>query len=365
MDLQLSYLEKERSYSSDSGTLYVDLPSNEQISVLFVDFSVSNTAPTSRLYSRTILDVVSKIEVLLDGHKAAYSMPPEVGGYCHFFQTGKVPPYYVRERGTTAIRLPILFGRFPGDPEYMLDTGLYKSAQLQIPYELNTTYETTGTTQLTAWILRPVDRVSPRGFIRSRTVNLYTSSGSAEVKEVDLPTGLPWYHVGFRIWDIDAFIENNLTDVILDIDEGRLRLFDGRIEDLKRLNQGWFGPDVLGVPYWALTQNGQNVQHLQADPDVITWSHYAAGIVIYGSSSIWSNRHTIRMYDDSGTAVTTNRDFMVQAKGGHPFSCLSIGNFKEEPFPAQQHDDALIEFTIGAYACEFETFVQEVVEGTL
>lgn len=362
---ELEYLEKERTYSSDTGVVYIDLPRNERIAMLMVECSVTNTAPTSRDYTRTILDVITNVDVLLEGSAVAFSAPPEVGGFMALARSGQVPPYDVRERGRTYVRLPIYFQRHPMDMAYMLDTSQYSSAQLQISYTLNTTYETSGSFQVTAWYLRPIEQVTPRGFVRSRVVNKYTTSGSAEVKEVDLPTGLPVLEIGTRIWDIDQFIENNVTDLKLDIDEGRQVLFDGRIEDLKLLNRKWYGPELVGPRYWALTQNGQYVQHLMADPEQLVWSHYAAAAIVYGSSAIWSNRHQLQATGTDDSASTTNRDFVVQAKGGHLFSCLSLLHRAEEPYPLDQHADALIEYTIGAYTIEIETFVQELVEGRL
>lgn len=365
MDWQLSYLVRGETVSANSGTLYVDLPRSEQISVLFVEFWCMNTSPTSRDYSRTILDVVKNIRVLLEGNKDAYNVQPEVASFLAFAQSGVMPPHRIRERGYTGLRLPIYFGRWPKDEEYLLDTAAYSSAQLQIEYELNTTYETSGSVGYTVWLLRPVTRLSPLGFIRSRIVQEYTSGTGGETKQLDYPVGLPWLRTGFRVFDIDAFNTNVLTDVDLDIDQGRLHLFDGRFKDLQYLNQLWYGSQIVGPEYWAMCKSGQYVQNIMADPVRLAWANYSAQAPIFNSSAIWSNRHTITMRDDSGTAITTELDTLVTAIGGHPFSCFSLYEGNGAVFNAPAHGEAFVEFTIGAYAALFQSWVQEVVRGAL
>lgn len=362
---QLAYLEKERSYTSDSGVIYVDLPSDEQISMIMLDFRVNNTAPTSRDDDRSILDVVKDVHVLLEGSKSAYHAKPEVGSFMAYLIAKQLPPHNIRERGATVMRLPIYFGRYPHDEQYMLRTGDYASAQVQIEYELDTTYETTQTTQLTAWLVRPVQKLNPVGFVRSRIVNSYTSSGSAETKEVDLPTGLPWLNVGFRVWDFDNFVNRAVTDVDLDIDEGRLHIFDGRIEDLIELQKLWYGQPHAGPRYWVMSISGAQVQTFMGDVHTIQWSQLGAALVIFNSSAIWGPRYTVTMRDDAGTAISAETDYASTPFGMMPFQCLTVGNFEGDPFDAPAHADAKIEYEIGAYTALFETFVQEIVTGKL
>lgn len=365
MDWQLTYLERGRLTSADSGTLYIDLPRAEQISMLFVEFYCYNTSPTSRDYSRTILDVVTNLRVLLEGNKDAYNVQPEVASFLAFAQSGIMCPNRISERGETGIRIPLYFGRYPKDEEYLLDTAAYSSAQLQIPYALNTTYETTGTVGYTVWLLRPVQRLSPLGFVRSRIVQEYTSSGSAETKQLDFPVGLPWLRSGFRVFDIDAFNTDIITDVDLDIDQGRLHLFDGRMKDLAYMNQFWYGSEIVGPWHWVMCKNGQYVQNIMADPVRLAWANYSAQAPIFNSSAIWSNRHQIGMRADDGVASATELDVFVTAIGGHPYSCYSLYEGNGASFNAPAHGEAFVEFSIGAKAALFQTWVQELVRGAL
>jgi len=365
MDWQLSYLERARTGAPDSGTLYIDLPKAEQISMLFVEFWCNNTSPTSRDYSRTILDVVKNIRVLLEGNKDAFNVQPEVASFLAFAQMGAMPPHRIRERGYTGIRLPIIFGRWPKDEEYLLDTAAYSSAQLQIEYELNTTYETADSTGYTVWLLRPVTRLSPLGFVRSRIVQEYTSGTGGETKQLDYPVGLPWLRAGFRVFDIDASNANIITDVDMDVDQGRLHLFDGRFKDLAYLNQLWYGSEIDGPGIWAMPTHNQWVQHFMADPDRILWSGYSARADVFNLPASYSNAHQLGMRNVDNTDVTAGADVKITTIGGHPFSCYSLYEGKGEVFNAPAHGEAFVEFSIGAYAALFQTWVQEVVRGAL
>jgi len=364
-DWQLSYLVKENTGAPDSGTLYIDLPKSEQIGMLMVEFIVSNTSPTSRDPERTVLDVLKNVRVLMEGNKDVYNCQPEVGGYLALMQMGECPPYDIRERGETVIRLPIIFGRHLKDPEYLLDTAAYSSGVLELEYELNTTYETAGSVEYSVWMLRPTERLSPQGFIRSRIVNSQITSGTAGTIQVDLPTGLPWLRTGFRCYDYDSWLATNITDVDLNVDQGRLHIFDGRIEDLKLLNNLWYGSQIIGPRYWAMTYHGQYVQHLMCDIVRLHWSHMAAAAVVYGSSAVWSNRHQIQSTYTDDTTTTTERDYVITPIGGHLFANLTVGEFGHEPFPAPQHNEAFLEFDLGATEAALQVWVQEVVRGAL
>lgn len=363
--LQLAYLEKERTYSANSGTIYIDLPSNELISMLMVEFQVDKGGTV--LYSRTLLDAITKVRVLLEGSKTAFSANPFVGTGMAYLQSGQVPPHNYTERptGQEVMRLPIYFGRFPGDPDYMLDTGQYSSAQLQIDYALNTTYEGTGSSKVTVWFLRPFSRGVVRGFIRSRQIHDKTSSGSAEEIRVDLPTGLPWFSVGFRSFDIDRYVKSNVTDVDLDIDEGRMHLFNGRIEDLMLLQKMMFDGLVLGSPVYAYGTGDTYVQsHLAAWESAVGMSF--ANIGEYPTTHSWNGqRAAVCMRTDAAGVSTTARAVFWQFKGVGPEGNFIVFDGRELPFGAPAFADAKLIYQQGAYTNIIQTWLQEVVEGVL
>lgn len=359
-NMQLAYLEKERAYSSNSGVMYIDLPSKEQISMIMVEYQQTSGASGSVDGEHSVLDTITDISVLLEGSKIAYKAAPELGSFMSFLAEGKVPPHKLSTRGTALMRLPIFFGRYPGDEKYMLDTSKYSSAQLQIEYNLSTTYGSTGTSILTVWFLRPLESVALEGFIRNRVVNIYSSTGSAETKSVDLPTGLPWLRAGFRIYDYNQFLHKNVTDVDLDIDEGRLHLFNGRIEDLITLQKMWYGAEIPMCHSRQMALNGDYAPSFCGIESFVNFFDESANVVVCGSSANYGPSFEVRW-----TGVTTEETLSTQVVGALPFSGLVLLDAVDAPFDAPAHADAKITFELGAYTALVETFVQEVVTGEL
>ncbi len=365
MDLIPQYLVKERSYTSDTGVIQIELPKNEQISAIVVeiDATVSSTLDTSN----SILHCVTKLEVLLEGSGVAFSMTPESASYQALLVAGKVPPHYLGdiESFQDTMRLPIYFGRYPGDPDYLLDTSLYSSCVLSIPYVLDTTDFDTTTLDATVWYLRPLEKVSPRGFIRQRTISEIARSAAAGFITVDLPTGLPWRTVFFRTYDWDQHIYVDITDVKFEVDDGRLRLFDGRTEDLYTLEKLHFGGAYPGNTLESAAAQGDEIATYMGAARNFAISKAGALPDIFSTVSKLGHRVKIALAAHGGGAQSTEHNFYLQPYGSAYMGGLILAHFPDKPFPAPAHSDAVIEYTVGAYAFVLETNVIEVVEGRL
>ena len=365
MDLIPQYLVKERSYTSDSGVIQIDLPKNEQISQIIVD--IKATVSSTLDVTNSILHAVTKLEVLLDGAGVAYSMTPESGSYQALLTSGFVPPHSLGdiESFKDTMRLPIYFGRYPGDPNYLLDTARYVNATLKIPYVLDTTDFDTTTLEVTAYYFRPLTKVNPRGFIRSRTISEIVRSAAAGFITVDLPTGLPWRSVFFRTYDWDQHIYTDITDVKFEVDDGRLRLFDGRTEELYTLEKLHFGGAYDGNTLESVAAQGDEIATYMGAARNFAISKAGALPDIFSTVSKLGHRVKIALAQHGGSAQSTGHNFYLQPTGSAYMGGLILAHFPDEPFPAPAHSDAVIEYTVGAYAFVLETNVIEVVEGVL
>lgn len=362
---EVEYLHKEEAKTADSGTLYIDLPKGEQIGMIMLDISATRTGTIDLL--GTILDIPTKIDLLLNGSKLAFGCEPEIASYFYSLATGKLPPHQLSHRGQTHLRLPILFGPKYRDEKYLLDTGAYKSAQLQIPYSLSTTYYTTATLQLTAWYERPSKPLSPEGFIRQRTIQSETTAATAGEFKHDLPVDYPVLDIGFRAYDIDAFLKNVITDVKLDINSGKEIIFDGRIEDLLMLQEMWFGK-CEGYKQWMRPISGDTVatQIGHVDREGFNAMSASARGDIMNCAAHWGPQATITLRDDAGTAVTAIGDWWMQFAGLAPHSCLSLLHETiEQPYPLNEKAQGKVVYQQGAYAIAMDTFVREIVRGVL
>jgi len=363
MNLVPTYLVKNKTLSADSGTIYVDLPLNEQISCLVFEFNCGKTSTAD--HTNPVFDQVGNIDVLLDGSKVAFHAEVEVGSIMAWLTSGKLPPHEPRERGTAEICLPIYFGRWPGDEEYGLDTHGYKSAQLQVAYNMDTTDWATGTVAYSVWYLRPLVAVPWKGFVRSRTIHLLTSSGSAATEYVELPHGLPWLRVGLRNFDIDQYIYNDLTAVKFTVDDGRVSLCDLDTDDLINLNREMYGGCIKSYGVDSMLVDGDYPQTYLALMRDLEICSFAASVRILGFDSWLGHRFHVKMISDAGAAIATAETVNYRAGGYCPHGALVLFDNAKEPYPAPAHANGKIELTLGAYTSVTETFLQELVEGTL
>jgi len=363
MRLAPVYLVKNKSLAADSGTIYVDLPVNEQIERLVFEFNANKTSTVD--HTNPIFDQLGKIEVLLDGSKTAFSAEVEVGSIMAFLASGNVPPHEPRERGTAEVCLPIFFGRYPEDEDYGLDTAGYKSAQLQVSYSVDTTDWATGSVVYSVWYMRPIERASWRGFVRQRTIHLLTSSGSAGTEYVELPHGLPWLRVGVRNFDIDQYIYNDLTAVKFTVDDGRIDLLSQDTDDLINLNRQWYGSVVKSYPVDSVAADSETLQTYLALMRDLEICGFSASPRMYGFSSWLGHQFELRMHSAVGVPVTVAETVNYRAGGYCLHGALVLFDNIFEPFPAPSHANGKIELTLGAYTSVTETFLQELVEGKL
>lgn len=355
----LHYLKKEVSYTSDTGTIYIDLPKDAQIAMIMleIDATVSSTVDVTN----SILICVEKIHVLLDGAKIAYSMQPEVGNFDYLLRSGKFAPNTLSGRPTAedVMRLPILFGRYLGDPDYGLDMRRYASGQIEIEYTLDTTDYDTTTLDLTAYILVPAEPVDWKGFIRARIIEDKAAPTASSDHEVNFPSTFPLLAAFARIYDLDQYPTTNVTDLDFQAEQGRHRIFDGRIEDLIEINKLIFGGYL----------EGPTIQQQPTSGDYpTTFMGYAKDFRVTAFTASDAHCH-VTSWKGHRCKVDMNisaRPFFITPIGAMPWGCLLLGDWRDGPFDAKAHADLKCFYTIGSTAPEYlTTCVLEVVEGVL
>lgn len=361
------YLKKNVTESNDDQTLYIDLPDKEQITFLQVELYKTNSTTPSE--TETILDEVERIEVIADGVKTLYNLEPEIASYIHFLTEGGIFPnhsFNYAPSGSQILELIIPFGRFRFDEEYLLDTGLYDSVQLRIPYTLSDTYSSSGTFRTNIVMWRPLERLSSKGIIRSRVIQKETSSGSAETISHKLPMSYPWRFLGVRFEDDDANIGTDVSAVKLNVDEGRLIPFDLNINELMDMEKMRFPRKSF---YWitAALSDGTTIKaHVDYPyPESIVSSGVRA--LMFKLSSAAGEQVALNIYEADGTAVTDTHAISLKVGGANPHKCMTLYDGREDPFPAPspEYTQAKVEYTLAAYETIIHTFIQEIVTGKL
>lgn len=359
------YLTKNKTESSADQTLYVDLPKNEQISFLQIEVSAQGAA--SARTTTTLIDEIAKYEVLADGSKILYSLEPELAYYIDFVTHGGIYPpmsfnYTPNARETHEFIIP--FGRWPFDEEYLLDTGLYNSVQLQIPYTLDASRFTAGTFRHNIVMWRPLTKLTPLGVVRSRTVRKETSSASVETITHDLPMTYPLRYLAARFEDLVQNISTDCTAIKLNIDEGRLILADLNINEWRDRDKQRF-PDLNGYKIMGALSNQTMVKAHTDYP-------YPRAIVSSGVRALmfklyWAigEQVGLNIYEQDGTVVADSHAIDVHVSGPNPHKCLTLYDGRDEPFPVADYTEGKVEYELAAYTTILHTFVQEVVAGKL
>lgn len=359
------YLTKSKVESSNDQTLYVDLPEKEQISFLQIQISVQNAA--AAMLMRTIMDTIDKIEIIADGVKTIYNLEPEIASYMQFVtQNGILPNhgFNYTPSGRQTLELIIPFGRYLFDKEYMLDTGLYDSVQLRIPYTLNATYDTLATLTHSIVMWRPLEKLAPIGFIRSRSIQKETSNTAVETISHKLPMTYPWRYLGVRLEDEDQNITTDVSNIKLNVDEGRLIPFDLLINELVDFDKVRF-PKKSN---YSLVGAWENTEYSRAHVDS-PWPEaiipQAAQALIFKTYHAIGEKVALNLYTHDGEVAAATHALVVKVSGANPHKCLTLFDGREIPFPAASYTQAKVEYTLAAYETVLQTFVQEIVLGKL
>jgi len=359
------YLTKNKTETSNAQTLYIDLPKNEQISFLAVEISAQGSA-TPRT-TTTLIDDIEKYEVIADGSKVIYNLEPEIAYYLDFVTHGGLYPpmsfnYTPNARETHEFIIP--FGRVPGDEQYLLDTSLYNSVQLRIPYNIDNARWTTGTFRHNITLYRPLDKLKPVGLIRSRAIRKEASSGAVETIAHDLPMSYPLRYVGCRFEDLDQNLSTGCTAIKVNIDEGRLILADLNINEWRDVDK-WRFPDVNGYKIMGALSNETMVKAHTDYP-------YPRAIVSSGVRALmwklyWAigEQVGLNIYEHDGTVVTDSHAIDIHVSGPNPHKCLTLIDGRSQPFDVSKHTEGKVEYELGAYVAILHTFVQEIVAGKL
>lgn len=359
------YLVRNVTYSNNTQTLYVDLPKNEQISFLHLELSVQNGASGVQL--TTLIDAIDSYQVMADGSSVLYNLEPELACYVDFLTHGGIyPPLFCNytPNARSGLQFIIPFGRFPYDEEYLLDTSRYQAVQLRIPYDVSNARWTTATFRANIVMWRPLSKLNPRGFIRSRLVQKEACSAAAQTIMHDLPMRYPLRYVAARFEDIDANITSNLTSMKVNIDEGRLILSDLLSNECRDMDKNRF-PERN---YYCITPAATHDTYFKGHTDYpyprMSFSS-ATQPLIWKLSAAAGEQLALDIYHHDGSEYGGGHAIQVHVGGPNPHKCLTVIDGRADPFPAPSYSQGKVEYTVANNEPTVLTFVQEVVEGGL
>ena len=216
---------------SDNTVLQIDLPNKGCLSGLDLKLGADNCTSTYGSSKYSILDVIKKIEVVVNGDLRLFSMTGQELFQWLWIKNGR-PPFHefnTRPSEEQEVMFPIRFGRYLGDPTYGLDLAAFENAQLVLDYNVtpiatSTSLATNGfltgkfNVNALAHITPPEKPASFRGVIATRQYYNYSTVAS-EVKRMKLPTQFPILSAGIYLFKTAVSMNALVTKASLSLND--------------------------------------------------------------------------------------------------------------------------------------------------
>jgi len=330
----------QETQASDAATRRIALPRTGLLSGLEVRVRITNGSTAGE---ESVMEAIDRIEVVADGSNYLFSLEgSELLRWAWFVQSR--PPAQFRNEALSTVQeltLPVMFGRYLGDPEFSLDLSQYRDVELRIQYSptIAVTSFATGTVQLhiPMWISDDVSPPGPRrGWLRTTQTYAFVSAASGETI-IELARAYPYWDI--MVYCREAGIADgvDITQAELRANDRRLIPFTGRWDDIQAENEAILAIDPY-VSIYALRANAAVIPMFTGrvrDARVMPEFTYIAAtdFPMYTIASIAGDQITLagQLVEGSGTwaAValdTTRRALRVVARG------LGVGNAILLPF---------------------------------
>lgn len=237
--------------TSTTGTVYQDLPELGQLSCLMVD--VANVCQYVDAPALDIWNTYTKFEVLVNGSKVIKSFDmKQARALAHYWGFDlNTLGYYERQDTSgdkTFWHVPILFGRYPGDKEYMLDMEQYSNPQLRITYDATQLTVEGGTYDVSATpcvrtgchgLIWRGGNPGTKGYIKSTNIDTWGAVAST-VRTVEIPRGQHLLGVMQGARHLDDKLIDYIERMEITFDNGDWQPINHSYNQLSALDAMWF-----------------------------------------------------------------------------------------------------------------------------
>lgn len=243
--------------SSDAATKIVKLPLSNYLHTLYVKVQCTNGA-TSTL-DQDISDVVDLIEVVANGSDVLVSLTAQDIKRWSLWQTGCNIPQSRNERpgAVQEMVFPILFGRYPYDPNFYLRCASLTDLELKITYSptIAATAFVTGTTTIGVFANMTMGEAPGQylGTLTHKLLRAFTSAASGDEQTL-IPRGNLLRQL--MVFAYEAAIEEgvDITNVKFDLNN----------DEQVRFNVGWLDLNNINkFDNWVVHQ--ENIMALTTD----------------------------------------------------------------------------------------------------
>lgn len=381
MGFERQLLLDQETQASDAATRRIPLPAEGGLSGLELRTRITNGSTAGE---ESIMEALDTIEVVADGSNVLFALEAAELARLNWFVDGRFPPSCRNEAadGVQELTLPILFGRFLGDPEFYLDLAQYRRVELRIEYSptIAVTSFAAGTTEfhIPMWISPPDAMPGPRrGWLRTTQVYNFLSVLAGQ-ERIELARLHPYYDI--MVYAREAGIDDgvDITVAEIQINDRRFTPFIGRWDDIQNENERMFGIDPSVIVHAnraddaAISMFTGRIR--DARVEVVQDLAAAADFTLVNVASVAGDQITLHAFQVEGSSTyadtilqVTRQELYVTAKG------VGVGNAILIPFalrgnpdlalPAPDFSKVELVLTNGAAGADVRVATREIVAG--
>lgn len=245
-------IQAAKAQTMTGSTMTVSLDEKVDYTALLLRFSWTADSSQIDATKERILDWVTGITVVGDDDKYVKNISAREAAALHFYRTkNPVNEFLDNTDGSiNTLELPILMGRYFGDPEYFLKKNQFSKLELNVTNGDSDTgnYFDAGTLEVRGHIFKD-HPIESKGVIRDKQVKSWVPSSATDSWSEELPDknliekilveGQPTYTA--RTAALTAELTTLIDKLKLTFKGGDIVVFDDDIEDLFRRNAGAYG----------------------------------------------------------------------------------------------------------------------------
>ena len=356
--------EVAKTSTDTSGTETIDLPEKGYLSQLNLRAAAVSVwvdeAPLKHW------QMITKVEVIVNGSQVVKSLDARQIRALAWYHGMDLIPLGSYARGGSGDKtfwtFPILFGRYPNDPNYMLDLSRYSNPQLKITWNAapstfdgvscDVTSSPSFRYGVDGLVYRGAAPSAVLGYVKSAQLDSWATANSVtHTTEVPIGDRLLGLMVGGRYNDIDTpeFFDN----IKLNFDNGAWVALDHGHQQLMAFYATWFPKTVETILYCDCT-SGNTTDPMLGFVDNINWCDSSGDIASVELAGPEYPLYDVGMYEvGTGSAATARKTMNFKFTGRLPHQCFYIpmhaftGN-KWEPIDTNQFGRIDLSVTMGS-----------------
>ncbi len=260
---QLEYLRKDAT-GTRNATYIEELPRNGFLGSLFLVMSSTNVSEAfATSLNWRLSDFISKVEIIGNGSEVIKSLSGNQLSAMMFFdqKVNSVDYWQSYGAGTTRFCVLLNFGRFLYDDMYGLDLSKFNRVEIKITNTATSTYLGADLAITSLMVMkRGEDASGFLGYFRTEEWRSWTTVSNA-TEYLELPTAYKIRRIVLQAIPgrdstthaDDTGMSNEMYDIELALRSGVLKVFEGSIMDLMRLQHLYMGKFAESFPEFYLT----------------------------------------------------------------------------------------------------------------